>query len=70
MQREADRLGVSGWVMNRPDGRVEAEVEGEQEAVDRIVAWTRRGPAGARVEDVAVRWIAPRGGWDGFAIRH
>ncbi len=42
---EAERLGVAGWVRNRADGSVEAEVEGEPEAVGRMLDWLRRGTA-------------------------
>ena len=68
MQDEAERRGVAGWVRNLPDGTVEAEVEGERDAVEDVIAWARRGPRGARVMDVAVEWVAPRGGRDGFVI--
>jgi acylphosphatase len=61
MQDEAERLGVAGWVRNRPDGTVEAEIEGAREMVDALIAWAHRGPRGARVTDVRVDWIAPRG---------
>lgn len=49
---EARSEGLTGWVRNLPDGRVEAVFEGPAEAVDRLVAWCRRGPQGARVEEV------------------
>jgi len=52
MRREAERLGVDGWVRNRSDGTVEAHVQGGAEAVEAIVAWARRGPEHARVERV------------------
>lgn len=51
-RREAERLGLSGWVRNLPDGRVEARVEGEPEALDAMLAWIERGPVGARVDGV------------------
>ena len=53
--READRLGVSGWVRNNADGRVEAVFEGELEAVNAMVSWCEEGPPRARVTDVVVR---------------
>jgi acylphosphatase len=53
-QREAIRLGVTGWVRNEPDGAVAAHLEGDEEAVDAMVAWCREGPPAARVRDVAV----------------
>jgi acylphosphatase len=52
MRREAERLTISGWVRNRPDGTVEAMVQGEPEAVAAIVRWAQHGPAQARVERV------------------
>lgn len=54
MVAEARRLGVGGWVRNRRDGSVEATVAGPPEAVDRIVAWARRGPASAVVAAVDI----------------
>ncbi|HCE09221.1 MAG TPA: acylphosphatase [Oxalobacteraceae bacterium] len=47
-------LGLSGWVRNRRDGSVEATVRGELQALDAIVDWARRGPAGASVSQVSV----------------
>lgn len=52
MVREATRLGVSGWVRNLKDGRVEALVDGPSAPM--IIDWARRGPPSARVEHVAV----------------
>lgn len=65
----AAREGVDGWVRNRSDGCLEAEIEGECEAVDRVEAALRRGPVAARVEDVSVEEQAPGGRRTGFSIR-
>jgi acylphosphatase len=54
MRREAERLGVTGWVRNRRDGGVEAVAQGKEDAVEALIAWCRSGPPAARVEDVAV----------------
>ena len=69
MENEAERLGVAGWVRNRPDGAVEAEVEGERAAVEALIAWARHGPPAARVTDVEVRWTEPRGERGRFVVR-
>jgi acylphosphatase len=49
---EARRLGLDGWVRNRPDGTVEALVSGAAAAVASFIAWARRGPPQARVSRV------------------
>jgi acylphosphatase len=55
-QYAAERIGVRGWVRNRPDGTVQALFEGERERVEEMLAWCRRGPALARVTAVDVTW--------------
>jgi len=54
MRREAQNLGISGWVRNRNDGTVEAAVHGETTAVDAIVRWAQRGPQHAQVAGVEI----------------
>jgi acylphosphatase len=63
----ARSLDLAGWVRNAPDGTVEAAFEGDDERVESMVAWCRRGPAGARVEGVDVTWVEPEGA-EGFSI--
>jgi acylphosphatase len=67
-QRLAMEHGVTGWVRNLPDGRVEAVFEGTAEDVDRLVDWARYGPRHAVVDHVAVRAEPPEG-LDTFRIR-
>ncbi|WP_246131006.1 acylphosphatase [Cellulomonas aerilata] len=52
--REAQRLGVDGWVRNRADGTVEALVEGDPEAVRQLLEWLHHGPRFADVSGVDV----------------
>jgi len=67
--QEAERLGVRGWVRNEPDESVAAHLEGDDEAVEAMVAWCRRGPSSAVVRDVAVTAARPTG-VASFGIRY
>lgn len=71
-RREALRAGVRGWVRNLPDGRVEAALYGEPEAVRRVIDFCRTGPPGARVDrlEPAPELLASDGDpGEGFEIR-
>jgi acylphosphatase len=67
-RREAERLGVAGWVVNRPDGRVEIEAEGPRPAVGALLDWARRGPPRAVVDTFVIEDLTPRGD-AGFRVR-
>jgi acylphosphatase len=67
-QREAKRLGLTGWVKNRPDGGVEILAEGEEDALKELIGWANRGPSAARVERVDVRWRSFVGDFFDFRI--
>jgi acylphosphatase len=60
-QRMALAHGVSGWVRNLPDGRVEAIFEGPADGVSKLVEWARHGPSRAEVAGVAVQAEPPEG---------
>ena len=60
-RREAERLGVAGWTRNRPEGTVEAEVEGEEASVAAMLDWLAIGPPGAVVERTEVTALRPLG---------
>lgn len=68
-RREAERLGVHGWVRNVDDGTVEAVFEGPRDAVEAIVEFCRRGPERARVDTVQMEVDAAPEGLTGFEIR-
>ena len=61
LRQRAQARGVAGWVRNRPDGSVEAALEGEPDAVEGVVAFMRAGPRGAEVERVDVAEEEPEG---------
>jgi acylphosphatase len=65
--RKAREQGLSGWVRNRTDGSVEAEVQGTSAAVDAMIAAARRGPAGSVV--TAVEVSDGSGHYQGFEMR-
>jgi acylphosphatase len=66
---QAQRLGVTGWVRNCPDGSVEVVAEGAQESIERLIEWCRRGPEGARVSRAQVEWEHPQNDFAGFGIK-
>ncbi len=65
-QREARRLGLTGFVTNRPDGAIELTIEGEEETLRELIAWSHRGPSPARVDGVDIRWRSYTGTFHDF----
>ena len=68
-RRAAERIGVNGWVRNRPDGTVEAVFEGESEKVDQAIDWCGKGPPMASVSDIVIDEIGYTGEYKDFSIR-
>jgi acylphosphatase len=64
--QRARARGLTGWVRNLRDGRVEAVFEGDETAVRELVEWCRQGPPHATVESVDVEWGAVSGDFSGF----
>lgn len=62
--------GVTGWVRNLADGRVEALFEGSAERVDRVIAWCQQGSPGSRVDQVDVQVQPYQGEFSSFEIRY
>ena len=69
-RRRALSLGVTGWVRNLIDGRVEAVFAGEEDAVRQMVQFVRRGPPRAMITHVDVEYGDYIGEFDTFAVRH
>jgi acylphosphatase len=67
-RRQAQSHGVSGWVCNLPDGRVEAVFEGEEDAVKALVDYCRHGPSYSKVENVEVAYETYKGEYVDFKI--
>ena len=69
-REEACSLGLSGWVRNCLDGRVEAVFEGEKDKVEKILKWCKKGPQGATVRNVEENWEEATGEFDSFSIKY
>jgi acylphosphatase len=67
---EAGALGLAGWVRNLADGRVEAIFEGERPALEKLLAWCRRGPPYAYVDHLEVEWQTYLGDLADFHVVH
>ena len=68
-REQADELRVRGWIRNRPDGHVEAHVEGQEAAVEAMIARLRDGPPAAKVDHLRT-WDADVCDFDDFEVRH
>lgn len=68
--RRARGLGLTGWIMNRPDGSVETIAEGSRAALEEYLAWLQQGPPVAVVRGVSARWETATGEFDRFRIEY
>ena len=64
----AREMGLTGWVRNLPDGRVEIIAQGEKKKLEQMVIWARRGPADARVDKIEYFWEKPDNTFPSFKI--
>ncbi len=67
--REAQSLGLTGWVANLPDGRVETVAEGPREALETFLAFLHQGPPSAHVHGVTAQWEKARGEFTRFGVK-
>jgi acylphosphatase len=69
-RNEAKKYKVNGWVRNLADGRVEAVFEGEKADVDKLISFTGKGPSGAKVRDLDIKWMDYNGEFNDFQIHY
>lgn len=69
-QRAAVKYGVCGWVRNKHDGTVEAVFEGDKAAVESLLAWCKKGPPRASVDNVDIQWTAFTGEFERFLVTY
>ncbi|MDO8683136.1 MAG: acylphosphatase [Armatimonadota bacterium] len=68
-EREANRLGLTGYVRNRPDNSVEVVAEGDRHILDGFLVLLRRGPSGANVADIKSSFVPATGEFYDFSVR-
>jgi acylphosphatase len=66
----AQRLYLTGWVCNEPDGTVTVAAEGPETALEQLLTFLRQGPPGARVDHVETAWLAATGEFATFHVRY
>ena len=63
------KLGLKGFCRNLSDGRVEVVVEGEEGQIEEMFAWCQKGPSGAHVSHVEIKWVEPTSEFTHFDVR-
>ena len=66
--RQAQELGITGWVSNKPNGDVEALAQGDKEDLDQFIAKVKQGPSLSRVDDVILNWEDGQENYTSFEI--
>jgi len=66
---KAEKLGITGWIRNEPDGSVRIVAEGEEEKLQKLIEWCKKGTELARVKKVEVEWKEATKDFDRFEIR-
>jgi len=69
-QRKARQLGLTGWVKNLDDSRVEAVFEGEKNKVEQMIEWAKKGPSGAFVAHLELKWEKSQDEFNSFEVRY
>lgn len=67
-KQKAEEFGLTGWVKNAPNGKVEILAEGDEKDLKELARWCYNGPSGARVEKTTVKWEDYKGEFNEFKI--
>ncbi|MFA5188527.1 MAG: acylphosphatase [Patescibacteria group bacterium] len=67
-EKEAEKLGLTGWVRNNNDGTVEILAEGDKDMLDELIVWCKSGSRLAKVENIDVKWLLYVGEFKDFEI--
>ena len=68
-QRQAAKFNITGWVKNLPDGSVAGVFEGDEQDVEAMVQWCRRGPPSAQVTELIAQPEEYRGEFSSFSVK-
>lgn len=69
-RRKAKKIGITGWVRNLTDGRVEAVLEGEKDKIERMINWAKKGPMFAKVKGVKIEIEEYQAEFNDFEIKY
>lgn len=69
IMRNAEKMGLSGYVKNMPDGTVEIDAEGPEDKLKQLVQAAKKGPSAARVSNVNAEWREKEKGYDSFSLK-
>jgi acylphosphatase len=69
VQRKANVLALRGWVRNRWEGTVEVMARGERKNLDTFLSFLKKGPSGANVTNIEVKWLESAGEFTDFKVR-
>jgi len=67
-KKTAEKLNITGWVKNLPDGSVESYACGISDSLEKFIKWCHQGPAVASVKNVAVEWNKDLGSFETFEV--
>lgn len=68
IKHNAEQLGITGWVRNLPDGRVEAVLQGDKEKIKKLIELCNKGPFLAEVEELVVEWEGKGSEYSDFKV--